>query len=102
MPGDHWTTRCPYKDTLAPISDANDPDKKTEDGAAPGGAPGAAPTAKTAGGKYVPPSMRDGGNKRGESMSANSRGKWKSPNSSEVEYVPNCLNIGHGCGVIKP
>lgn len=68
--GDHWTTKCPYKDTLQPLQE------KLEEGAAKAegipGAPGsAAPgsTAKAAGGKYVPPVMREGGSKRaGESM----------------------------------
>ncbi len=40
-------------------------------GAAPGGAP---PPVKP--GKYVPPSMRDGGNRRGESMTSNRRGQY--------------------------
>ena len=28
--GDHWTTRCPYKDTLAPLQDILEGDKKPE------------------------------------------------------------------------
>ena len=75
--------RCPYKDTLAPLQESLD-DKKKPDGeggetpTAPGGAPpsgGAAPKpGGSAGGKYVPPNMRDGGNRRGESMMANRKG----------------------------
>ena len=43
--------------------------------APPGAAtPGAPPAAKP--GKYVPPSMRDGGNRRGESMTSNRRGMF--------------------------
>jgi len=80
--GDHWTTKCPYKDKLAPIEE-----KLTEDGlgdtkegtptgpgskmATPGPAPAAGP------GKYVPPSLRgkEGkpGDRPGDSM--NNRGK---------------------------
>ena len=68
--GDHWTTRCPYKDTLAPLQEALDGDKKPKE------EPAAAPTSGLGKGpgKYVPPNMRDGGNKRGESMLANKRG----------------------------
>ncbi|XP_046360921.1 eukaryotic translation initiation factor 3 subunit G-like [Haliotis rufescens] len=72
--GDHWTTRCPYKDTLAPLQE-----KLAEDGKPPGdAAAGANPAAAAAGpsaiaktaGKYVPPSLREGASKgRGESMS---------------------------------
>eukprot|EP00124_Ichthyophonus_hoferi_P002553 Ihof_evm5s178 gene=Ihof_evmTU5s178 len=59
--GDHWTLKCPYKDSLAP----------PEVAAAENEEPAAASPASAAGavkGKYVPPSMRDGGNRRGESM----------------------------------
>ena len=42
------------------------------DAPAAGAAPGAPAAVKP--GKYVPPSMRDGGNRRGESMTSNRRG----------------------------
>ncbi|XP_041370284.1 eukaryotic translation initiation factor 3 subunit G-like [Gigantopelta aegis] len=66
--GDHWTTRCPYKDTLAPIQEKLNEDQKSEVApATPGGA--AAGAKPSPGGKYVPPSMREGASKgRGESM----------------------------------
>ena len=69
--GDHWTTKCPYKDTLGPIQE------KLQDGEKPAGeqppptqAPaGGAPPQTKAGGKYVPPSLRDGAAKgKGETM----------------------------------
>ncbi|WAR31708.1 EI3GA-like protein [Mya arenaria] len=68
--GDHWTTKCPYKDTLAPIQESLEGDKKNEEaGAAPGAAPAPGAASKQPGGKYVPPSMRDGAGKgRGETM----------------------------------
>ncbi|KAF9220851.1 translation initiation factor 3, RNA-binding subunit [Gyrodon lividus] len=60
--GDHFTAKCPYKDSLADLETAEitPPD-------------GFAPTAEVApaassGGKYVPPSMRAGGRGAGESM----------------------------------
>nr|QQL94309.1 initiation factor 3 [Urechis unicinctus] len=73
--GDHWTTRCPYKDSLQPLQESLDPEKNKTEGGEAGGPASAAPGGpKREGGvKYVIPSMRDGGNKRGESMVA--RGK---------------------------
>ena len=78
--GDHWTTRCPYKDTLQPINEAageadgagrraeSAADGQGNESAQRGGGGGGA------GGKYVPPSMREGGNRRGESMSTMKKG----------------------------
>ncbi|KAK4052650.1 translation initiation factor eIF3 subunit g [Microbotryomycetes sp. JL221] len=66
--GDHYTTRCPYKDTLGDVLGAGG-DEGEE-----GGAEGAALTGQTASdlraaGKYVPPSQRAGAASRvGESM----------------------------------
>eukprot|EP00118_Oscarella_pearsei_P008964 m.48861 g.48861 ORF g.48861 m.48861 type:complete len:280 (+) comp33934_c0_seq3:1299-2138(+) len=48
--GDHWTTRCPYKDKLAPI--LQEQEQKATQEIAKGRA--------TVTGKYVPPSRRDG------------------------------------------
>ena len=71
--GCHWTTRCPYKDTLAPILDILGVDTAAgEGGPTEECAPTDTPKPSGGGGggsKYVPPSMRVGGNKRGESMS---------------------------------
>jgi len=69
--GDHWTTKCPYKDTLGTLQEslnqggeATPPNEAAPDGGAP----------KT-GGRYVPPSMRGGAAKKeGESMQMRSRG----------------------------
>jgi len=75
--GDHWTIKCPYKDSLAPLQDALEGDKKKADepgaGAPPGGAAGAAQAPPQRPGKYIPPSMRDGGNKKGDSMMSKNR-----------------------------
>lgn len=63
--GEHWTSKCPYKDTV--LAGGKVPDDKKPAGGP--GAPGAmADLGKPQGSKYVPPSMRDGGNKRGDSM----------------------------------
>lgn len=67
---DHWTKECPYKDKLEPLrtslleENVNDPEAKTsaplpEKENTKGGATQ---------GKYVPPSLREGGSKKGESM----------------------------------
>ncbi|EEB17478.1 eukaryotic translation initiation factor 3 subunit, putative [Pediculus humanus corporis] len=58
--GEHWTTKCPFKDTgyipgnkqdMVTSIMGNQMDDK-----------------KPSGSKYVPPSLREGGNKRGDSM----------------------------------
>ncbi|KAK6468925.1 eukaryotic translation initiation factor 3 subunit G isoform X1 [Huso huso] len=72
--GDHWTTRCPYKDTLGPMQKelaeqlgltTGDKEKTSE--------PEPAQPAQSKTGKYVPPSLRDGATRRGESMQPNRR-----------------------------
>ncbi|KIJ63864.1 hypothetical protein HYDPIDRAFT_29210 [Hydnomerulius pinastri MD-312] len=59
--GDHFTAKCPYKDSLAGLETADLP--PSEDGPAAEANPAA-----STGGKYVPPSMRAGGRGPGESM----------------------------------
>ncbi|RVE69667.1 hypothetical protein OJAV_G00080280 [Oryzias javanicus] len=76
--GDHWTTRCPYKDTLGPMQKelAEQLGLSTGDKEKPAGAgaePEPAQPAQSKTGKYVPPSLRDGGRARGESMQPNRR-----------------------------
>merc|ERR1719228_2184430 len=64
--GDHWTTKCPYKDKLAPIEEKLPDDVDSKEGTPTGGpgADSAAPSAPPPGaggappGKYVPPSLR--------------------------------------------
>jgi len=60
--GDHYTARCPYKDSLAGLEET----PPLDDAAAPADA--AASSAGVGGGKYIPPSMRAGAGGRGESM----------------------------------
>ncbi|XP_006798387.1 eukaryotic translation initiation factor 3 subunit G [Neolamprologus brichardi] len=75
--GDHWTTRCPYKDTLGPMQKelAEQLGLSTGDKEKPAGSaePEPAQPAQSKTGKYVPPSLRDGGTRRGESMQPNRR-----------------------------
>ncbi|XP_068653790.1 uncharacterized protein [Aristolochia californica] len=56
--GDHWTSRCPYKD-LAQVEGLVDRPATTENAAA---------TAATSKGTYVPPGMRAGGERTGTEM----------------------------------
>jgi len=77
---DHWTKQCPYKDKLEPIRTSLMGEEKEEDAAAEGsssmgGGKGIGATLGAGGGgsKYVPPSLREGANKRGESMSSRGR-----------------------------
>ncbi|GAB6026736.1 Eukaryotic translation initiation factor 3 subunit G [Chamberlinius hualienensis] len=58
---EHWTIKCPYKNSLGPLQDTLKAEEK------PAAASGVAEE-KAKSGKYVPPSMREGGNRRGESM----------------------------------
>uniref|UniRef100_A0A3P9LRS6 Eukaryotic translation initiation factor 3 subunit G n=1 Tax=Oryzias latipes TaxID=8090 RepID=A0A3P9LRS6_ORYLA len=73
--GDHWTTRCPYKDTLGPMQKelAEQLGLSTGDKEKPAAEPEPAQPAQSKTGKYVPPSLRDGGRGRGESMQPNRR-----------------------------
>jgi len=75
--GDHWTTKCPYKDSLQPLKDIEDKEKANVDGAPPTPADMASKAAGAgaagAGGKYVPPSLRGGAGgteRRGETMNS--------------------------------
>lgn len=61
--GDHWTTKCPYKDSMA-LANKNAEEKKPIPGTSSMGG-----KEKVSEGKYVPPSMRDGANKHTDSMS---------------------------------
>lgn len=74
---DHWTKQCPYKDKLEPIRTSLLGEEKEEEGAAAAEGPGPSKSlAAVAGGgsnKYVPPSLREGANKRGESMASRGR-----------------------------
>ncbi|EAQ87981.1 hypothetical protein CHGG_04600 [Chaetomium globosum CBS 148.51] len=69
--GEHFTARCPYKDTMAPIGEAGPADVAAGMGDEPAAAGPAAAGAAGAGkkGSYVPPAMRAGaGGAQGERM----------------------------------
>jgi len=91
--GDHWTTRCPYKDTLAPIQDALDGDKKKEE-VPEETQETPASSAPSRPGKYVPPNLRDGGNRRGETMTpGRNRGQCICYNETNVSQGLRSLRI---------
>ncbi|CCL99786.1 uncharacterized protein FIBRA_01808 [Fibroporia radiculosa] len=62
--GDHFTAKCPYKDSLPGLDGADTPGG--DDTGTPAEPAAAAPSGT---GKYVPPSMRSGGRGPGEAMS---------------------------------
>lgn len=68
---DHWTKECPYKDQLEPLRTSllgeEKLDNKQEQTSAPQGDMGNKKGGVTQG-KYVPPSLREGGPTKGESM----------------------------------
>lgn len=64
--GDHFTAKCPYKDSLPGLDGADTPPNFGGEDTGTPAEPAAAPTT---GGKYVPPSMRAGGGRGpGEAM----------------------------------
>lgn len=72
--GEHWTTKCPYKDTVLPGGKLTDEKRPESSGGVGPGMASGDDKSKQQNTKYIPPNLRDGGNKRGDSMS-NSRGR---------------------------
>lgn len=64
--GDHWTSKCPYRDTV--LAGGKVPDDKKPLANATGSGTMTELKPQGASTKYVPPSMRDGGNKRGDTI----------------------------------
>nr|ALS04679.1 eukaryotic translation initiation factor 3 subunit G [Pseudodiaptomus poplesia] len=108
---DHWTTQCPYKDTLGPIRDTlSEVGRGIDEGAGVGGGPGGPSSIAAVGGgattgKYVPPSKRGGDTGRpgqGDSMDRKGRGDETaairvsnlSENVSDEDLKELCQNFG--------
>lgn len=103
---DHWTKQCPYKDKLEPIRTQLLGEEKEEEGDSPGdggGAGKALAAIGSAGGgtKYIPPSLREGANKRGESMGSRGRDETAtvrvtnlSESTREQDLQELCRGIG--------
>jgi len=72
--GDHWTTKCPYKESLQPLKDIEEKEKAKDVTDAPPMAPGGGGKGGPGGSTYVPPSLRGGGaagtERRGETMNS--------------------------------
>ncbi|KAK4134210.1 eukaryotic translation initiation factor 3 subunit-like protein [Trichocladium antarcticum] len=69
--GEHFTARCPYKDTMAPIGEAGDVAAGMGDEPSAAGAAGVASQGSAGAGKkgsYVPPALRGGARGEGERM----------------------------------
>ncbi|XP_057289553.1 eukaryotic translation initiation factor 3 subunit G-like isoform X2 [Hydractinia symbiolongicarpus] len=69
--GDHWTTKCPYKDSLQPLKEIEDKEKAKDNVDVNAAVPDLASKVVGGGSKYVPPSLRgnaDGAQRRGETM----------------------------------
>jgi len=77
---DHWSLKCPYKDKLGSLSLNKDTPPPEPSGA------GTQMDEKGKPAKYVPPNMREGGNKRGETMT-NARNKDEA-NTIRVTNLP--------------
>ncbi|KAK3944939.1 eukaryotic translation initiation factor 3 subunit-like protein [Diplogelasinospora grovesii] len=84
--GEHFTARCPYKDTMAPIGDAAADAAAGTDDDTPGGGGGGAAATEGAGaagagkkGSYVPPALRGGaggaGAREGDRMGGSKYGE---------------------------
>ena len=83
--GEHFTARCPFKDTMAPADDGTTPaaDPMAEDG---GGAP-AEGGLGAGGSSYVPPHMRKGASGGGDRMG----GKFERDDLATLRVTNVCL-----------
>ncbi|XP_057758825.1 uncharacterized protein LOC130979403 [Arachis stenosperma] len=91
--GDHWTSRCPYKD-LAPPSEGFVDKPPTSDAAAavPGSTKGA----------YVPPGMRAGAERTGSDMRRrNDENSVRVTNLSEDTREPDLLELFRPFGAVS-
>merc|ERR1712142_576084 len=52
--GDHWTTKCPYRDSLQPLKELEDKEKGKETDAAAAAELAAAAVGASKSGKYIP------------------------------------------------
>lgn len=94
--GDHWTSRCPYKD-LAPQPDASFVDK-------PAAPETAAPASNTGKGAYVPPGMRGGpaAERGGTDMRRrNDENSVRVTNLSEDTREPDLLELFRPFGAVS-
>lgn len=94
--GDHWSKQCPHKEKLEELESIKSDRKPLDESAPP------ASLSKTS--KYVVPSMRDGANKRGESMGSNRRDEAATirvTNLSEDTRENDLQELFHPFGAIQ-
>lgn len=87
--GEHFTARCPFKDTMAPADDGTTPaaDPMAEDG---DGAESKVGGLGQGGSSYVPPHMRKGaGAKEGERMG----GKYERDDLATLRVTNVCVPV---------
>uniref|UniRef100_A0A7N0TPI4 Eukaryotic translation initiation factor 3 subunit G n=1 Tax=Kalanchoe fedtschenkoi TaxID=63787 RepID=A0A7N0TPI4_KALFE len=90
--GDHWTSKCPYKDLAAPVETFVD--KPTGSEASAGAAGGK--------GSYVPPSMRAGAERPGVEMRRrNDENSVRVTNLSEDTREPDLLELFRTFGAVS-
>ncbi|KAG8072688.1 hypothetical protein GUJ93_ZPchr0006g45168 [Zizania palustris] len=91
--GDHWTSKCPYKD-LAPPTETFVDRPPTADGSAPSGGP--------VKGAYVPPSLRAGADRVGHDMRRrNDENSVRVTNLSEDTREPDLLELFRTFGPVS-
>lgn len=91
--GDHWTSRCPYKDLAQPSEGFVDKPPSEAGPAGPGGATK---------GAYVPPSMRGGPETRGTEMRRrNEENSVRVTNLSEDTREPDLLELFRPFGPVS-
>lgn len=91
--GDHWTSRCPYKDLAAPVEGFIDKPVASETTAAAAGATK---------GAYVPPGMRAGAERTGTDMRRrNDENSVRVTNLSEDTREPDLLELFRPFGAVS-
>ncbi|KAF7805422.1 eukaryotic translation initiation factor 3 subunit G-like [Senna tora] len=91
--GDHWTSRCPYKDLAQPVEAFIDK---------PAGSEAAAAASGPAKGAYVPPGMRAGAERTGSDMRRrNDENSVRVTNLSEDTREPDLLELFRPFGAVS-
>lgn len=91
--GDHWTSRCPFKDLAAPVETFIDKPAVSETAAAAAGATK---------GTYVPPGMRAGAERTGTDMRRrNDENSVRVTNLSEDTREPDLLELFRPFGAVS-
>ncbi|KAH7549988.1 hypothetical protein JRO89_XS13G0114400 [Xanthoceras sorbifolium] len=91
--GDHWTSRCPYKDLAAPSEGFSEKPATSDTAAAAAGA---------SKGTYVPPGMRAGAERTGTDMRRrNDENSVRVTNLSEDTREPDLLELFRPFGAVS-